>query len=102
MPLKYKIPGYAGNALLLILSLIILAQDSVIVGLLLGALALLNLYLVYKLDMFSHEETFLAHELQVAKMHEELLAAQQRIGELEAGAKAPTDQPEAGKLGPLH
>jgi hypothetical protein len=102
MPLKYKVPGYAGNALLLFLSLVILAQGGAIVGPLLGALALLNLYLVYKLDMFSHEETFLAHELQVAKIREELLAAQKRIGELEAGAKAPTDQPGGGKPSPLH
>jgi hypothetical protein len=71
--------------LLLLLGVLIMAQLSAIVGLLLAALALLNLYLVYKLDMFSREEVYFAHELKVAKTREELLAAEKRIGEPEGG-----------------
>jgi hypothetical protein len=90
MPLRYKIPGYGGNALLLGLGLIIMFGNNVVVGLLLGALAVLNLFLVYKLDRFSREEVWLAHELEMTKMREQLLVAQTRIGELEAAGKKGT------------
>jgi hypothetical protein len=93
MPLQYKLPGYIGNALLLLLSLIVLFSSNAIVGLLLGALSALNLYLVYKLDQFSREEVWLAHELEMAKMKEELLAAQKRIEELQAGSKDTASAP---------
>ena len=83
MPLRYKIPGYVGNSLLLLISVIILASRMVAVGGLLGALAALNLYLVYKLDVFSREEVWLAHELEMAKMREELLLERRRVSELE-------------------
>jgi hypothetical protein len=86
MPLQFKLPGYFGNALLLLLAVIILASQNVIVGALLGALALLNLYLVYKLDQFSRQEVWLAHQVEVARMREELLVAQRRVAELEANA----------------
>lgn len=89
MPLQFKWPGYVGNALLLLLGVIILASGNVVVGALLGALAALNLFLIYKLDQFSRQEVWLAHELEMTRMREELLVAQKRIGELEAAA--PTD-----------
>jgi hypothetical protein len=95
MPLQYKLPGYIGNALLLLLGLIMAFSDSAFVGLLLGALAALNLYLVYKLDRFSREEVWLAHELEMTKMREELLEAKKRIDELEAGAGPADRKPEA-------
>jgi hypothetical protein len=88
MPLQYKLPGYLGNALLLLLAVILLFSGNFGVAALLGGLAILNLYLVYKLDSFSREEVWLAHELEVAKIREELLVAQKKIGELEAGANA--------------
>ena len=86
MPLKYKVPGYAGNALLLMLSIIMLTMDGVVIGMLLGALALLNLYLIYKLDVFSRPETTLARELEMTKMREALIVEQNRVKQLEAGA----------------
>ena len=89
MPLQYKLPGYIGNAVLLLLGLMILFGQSLGIGVALAGLALLNLYLVYKLDRFSREEVWLAHELEMAKMREELLIAQKRIGELEGGATPP-------------
>jgi hypothetical protein len=88
MPLQYKWPGFFGKAVLLGLSLIILASDNAIVGLLLGALAILNLFLVYKLDQFSRQEVWLAHELDMTRTREQLLAAQRRVAELEASATA--------------
>ena len=88
MPLQFKLPGYLGNALLLLLGLIIVASDNLVVGVLLTALAALNLFLIYKLDQFSRPEAWLAHELEIARMREELLAARKRIGELEAAAPA--------------
>jgi hypothetical protein len=93
MPLVYKIPGYVGNALLLILSAFILGSGHVAVGLVLGALAALNVYLVYKLDQFSREEVWLAHEIQMAKLREELLLERKRVSELEKlqpGASTPS------------
>jgi len=98
MPLQYKLPGYLGNALLLLLSLIVLFSNNAVVGLLLGGLSVLNLYLVYKLDQFSHEEVWLAHELEMAKMKAELLTAQKRIEELQAQGKeaVPSPSPRAG------
>ena len=82
MPLIYKVPGYAGNALLLTVGLIV-AFTMPIVGLVLIALSGLNLFLIYKLDRFSQEEVWLAHELQVAKLREDLLLERQRVSELE-------------------
>jgi hypothetical protein len=92
MPLQYKWPGYFGNALLLLLSVIIVASDNFLIGLLLGALAVLNLFLVYKLDQFSRQEVWLAHELEMTRTREQLLVAQRRVAELEASAAA-TDGP---------
>ena len=94
MPLQYKWPGYFGNALLLGLSVLTLASDNVVIGLLLGALAALNLFLVYKLDRFSRQEVWLAHELAMTRTREQLLAAQKRVAELEAGAAASDGGPK--------
>ena len=84
MPLQYKVPGYVGNALLLLLAVLIVFGDHAAIGLFLGALAALNLFLIYKLDQFSRPEAWLAHELEMAKMRESLLEARKRIAELEA------------------
>ena len=92
MPLQYKLPGYVGNALLLLLAVIIMFGDSAVIGLFLGALAALNLFLIYKLDQFSRPDAWLAHELEMAKTREALLEAQKRIAELEAAAPQPTGQ----------
>jgi len=92
MPLRYKVPAYVGNVLLLLLGFVIIASggaDSLIIGSILGALAALNLFLVYKFDQFSREEVWLAHELEVTKMREELLTARKRLGELEGRSSAP-------------
>jgi len=94
MPLQYKVPGYIGNALLLLLAVVVLFSQSVGTGVLLGGLAALNLFLVYKLDRFSSEEVWLAHQLEMAKMREELLVAQKRIEELE-GRQAAQDASKA-------
>ena len=78
MPLYYKWPAYIGNALLLICGLIILFKNSPLGGGLVMGLAALNLYLVWKLDVFSREEVWLEAELRKAKMREELQAMQER------------------------
>jgi len=91
LPLKYRIPGYAGNALLLLISFAVIFSDTPVVGVLLTALAILNLYLVFKLDQFSRPEGMLAHELEMTKLREDLLAAKKRVSDLETpGAAAPT------------
>ena len=95
MPLQYKIPGYVGNALLLFLSVVILAKESVATGLFLGLLSMLNLYVVYKLDVFSRYEGQLAHELQMTKMREELALAHNRLRELEGQATGSPSAPSA-------
>ena len=92
MPLRYKVPAYVGNALLLLLGLVMVASGNpgnLLTGTILGVLAALNLFLVHKLDRFSREEVWLAHELEVTKMREELLAAQKRLRELETRPSAP-------------
>jgi hypothetical protein len=78
MPLYYKWPAYIGNALLLICGVIIVFANSVWGGSAVIALALLNLYLIWKLDMFSREEVWLALEIKKAKMREELLALEHK------------------------
>jgi len=85
MPLRFKVPGYIGNALLLLLSAH-MATKFAVIGLVLAALAALNLFLIFKLDQFSRPEALLAHELEMAKMREQLLASQKRIAELELAA----------------
>ena len=94
MPLQYKWPGYVGNALLLGLSVIILASENVAIGVVLGALAVLNLFLVYKLDRFSRPDAWLAHQLEMTRTREQLLVAQQRVAELEANAAAADGRPK--------
>jgi hypothetical protein len=83
MPLQFKVPGYIGNGLLLLLGIVMLFTGSAGIGLLLAALAALNLFLIFKLDQFSRPEASLAHELEMTKMREELLAAQKRVADLE-------------------
>jgi hypothetical protein len=75
MPLYFKIPAYVGNSLLLGVGIILLFQQMVGMGLALGALASLNLYLVRKLDVFSREEVWLASELVKERLREELQKA---------------------------
>lgn len=88
MPLKYKIPGYAGNALLLALCIVMIFSGSFAIGGLLGALAALNLFLIHKLDQFSR--VWSAHEAEIADVRNELQAARGRIAGLEAASgKAP-------------
>jgi hypothetical protein len=76
MPLYYKIPAYVGNALLLGVGIILLFQGMAGLGVALGALSSLNLYLVRKLDVFSREEVWLASELVKQRMRDELEKAQ--------------------------
>jgi hypothetical protein len=92
MPLQYKLPGYIGNSLLLVVSVVMLFQNNVVVGLLMGALSLLNLFLIFKLDTYSRDEGILAHELQMVKMREELAIAQKRLRELD-GEVAESSRP---------
>ena len=96
MPLRYKIPGYLGNGLLLLLSLVILAQGKFLIGVLFSSLSVLNLFLVYKLDQFSREDVWLAHELKLEKMREELLIEEARVQELEKARCAPEDTGSPG------
>jgi hypothetical protein len=86
MPSRYKVPAYLGNALLLLAGASMFADKLLVLGLLFGALGALNLFLIFKLDQLSRPEAWLAHELEMAKMREELLIAQKRIAELEAPA----------------
>ena len=76
----------------LLLGFVIIASggaDGLIIGSILGALAALNLLLVYNFDQFFREEAWLAHELEVTKIREELLVAQKRLRELEGSSSAP-------------
>lgn len=88
MPIIYKLPAYAGNTLLALIGLIVMANNSAWTGILLAALAALNLFLVRKLDLFSREEAWLALELKKAKMREELLALETQL-EGEKGSATP-------------
>lgn len=97
MPLIYKVPGYLGNALLLVVGLIVAFSQMPVVGLFLIALSGLNLFLMYKLDRFSHEEVWLAHELQVTKLREELLLERQRVSELETSQAGPIAVPDTSR-----
>ena len=88
VPIKFKIPAFVGNSLLLLLGVFMMMRGDVVIGAALAALAALDLFLVYKLDQFSQEEVWLAHQLEVAKLREQLLAAQEHIKQLQAGAPA--------------
>lgn len=79
MPLKYKLPAYVGNSLLLLLGAAAVANGWLLFGGGMMALAGLNLFLVRKLDLFSREEEWLAGELRKAQMREELAAIEQRL-----------------------
>ena len=81
MPLYYKWPAYVGNVLLLLSGLIIVAKNSTLGGGLVVGLAALNLYLVWKLDVFSREEVWLEAEVRKAKMRDELQTMQERAEE---------------------
>lgn len=89
MPGYYKWPAYIGNVLLLVSGLIICAKDSAWGGGSVVGLALLNLYLVWKLDNFSREEVWLELEIKKAKMREELLEIERKLKEEENSAPAP-------------
>ena len=93
MPLYYKWPAYVGNTLLLVCGLIIVAKNSLTGGALVVALAALNLYLVWKLDIFSREEVWLEAELRKAKMREELQAMQERAEAHAREAMRPSELP---------
>ena len=97
MPLYYKWPAYIGNALLLICGLIIVFANSIWGGAAVIALALLNLYLVWKLDVFSREEVWLALEIKKAKMREELLALEHEGTEHEKAAASAHLPPNQSK-----
>jgi hypothetical protein len=75
--------------LLLVSGLIICAENSAWGGGFVIGLALLNLYLVWKLDNFSREEVWLALEIKKAKMREELLELERKLKEEETGTTAP-------------
>jgi hypothetical protein len=74
MPSCYRLPGYIGNALLALFGLAVLFQPApgFLVGLFMIALAGLNLYLVWKLDTYSSEESWLALDLVKAKLRQEI------------------------------
>ena len=95
MPLKFKIPGYVGNLLLLGLGLVVVGTGSPLIGALLGALATLNLFLVYKLDRFSQEDVWLAHQIKIAEMRKQLIATQAEAAAMDARARPPSIAPSA-------
>ena len=99
MPLYYKWPAYVGNVLLLLSGLIIASKNSLWGGAAVGGLAALNLYLVWKLDVFSREEVWLEGEVRKAKMREELQAMQARAAGREKGEQKPAQIPGPGGTG---
>jgi hypothetical protein len=79
MPLYFKIPAYLGNALLLVVGVILIFQGTFGIGVAIAALAGLNLYLVRKLDVFSREEVWLAAELVKERLRDELQKARDKF-----------------------
>jgi hypothetical protein len=73
MPLLFKVLGYGGNGLLMVLAIIALG-GGLLFGLALGALAGLNLFLVHRLDRLLSAESVLASEIRMARMRQELAA----------------------------
>lgn len=92
MPGYYKWPAYVGNVLLFLAGLIIASANSGWGGAAVSGLAALNLYLVWKLDVFSREEVWLAVEIRKAKMREELLDLERKLKE-NAAVPAPPQIP---------
>jgi hypothetical protein len=92
MPLRYKIPGYLGNAVLMLIGLFTFSA-SVGAAVFLLVLGALNLYLIYKLDQFSHEEVWLAAEVVKARLRQELAAAEDAAAEPPPAATPTPDAP---------
>ena len=90
-----KFPGMSETPCYCFLASSLSPKQSVPTGLFLGLLSMLNLYIVYKLDLFSRYEGQLAHELQMTKMREELALAQNRLRELEGKATGSPSAPSA-------
>lgn len=92
MPLLFKILGYGGNGLMLMLAVIGLAEHPGM-GLIFGALAGLNLYLVHRLDRLPGEEAMLAAEIRTARLRQELAAIYQESGGRNEKAEPPLQLP---------
>ena len=88
MPWIYKVPGYTGNFLMLIISAAMFFDSHMVLGVMIAALSCLNLYLIYKLDLFSRPEAWLTHQLEITKLREALLESQRHVEQLETPAKA--------------
>ena len=86
MPSYYRLPGYSGNVLLALFGLAVLFQPppGFFVGLFMIALAGLNLYLIWKLDTYSREESWLALDLVKAKLRQEINEVEGEAGALVA------------------
>jgi hypothetical protein len=95
MPSYFRLPGYFGNALLALFGLAVLFQPppGSVVGLFMIVLAGLNLYLVWKLDTYSREESWLALDLVKAKLRQE-------IEEVEGEARRPGGNGDASPSRP--
>ena len=78
MPITYRLIGYGGNALLIVLGLFLVLGDHVVPGLLLGALGGMNIYLVRILDKWTDEEAVLQRELRKRQLVAEIRAHDER------------------------
>ena len=80
MPFRFKIPGYIGNGLVLLLGVTGVIQGDFFKGGLVAALGALNIYFVFKLEQMTDE----IHELR---------ALVGRTDDGEAGPKGTPDDP---------
>jgi hypothetical protein len=72
MPLIYRIFGYGGNAVLLLIGLAGLFSEGAWLGVFMVALAGLNLYLIRKIDLYSREEAWLEGELHKRELRRQI------------------------------
>lgn len=92
MPLLFRILGYGGNGVMLLLAVIGVTQHPGM-GLTFGALAGLNLYLIHRLDRLSSEEAVLAAEIRTARLRQELAAIYRDSGSRDQKADPPLQLP---------
>lgn len=104
MPQIFRILGYGGNGILFALSIVgMFSVKEPWVGVFLGALSGLNLYLIRKIDLYSREEAWLETKLRKRELRrriealdaEDAMRAAAAPKQIEASAVR-DDQPPGG------
>jgi len=99
MPLIYRVLGFGGNGLFLLIGLLaLISGEAYVAGIFMVALAGLNLFLIRKIDLYSREEEWLEAEVHKRELRRQIAEMDAAEAAEKAGEASAQGLPPGGRV----